>query len=513
MAKTKAAIAADSPLTAAAGARIAHEGGNAVDIAVAAALAATVAEALMCSIGGAGFFMVRSANQKAELFDGVDVLPSLSGQVDVNNLSRRTAHIPYGEGIDVTAGHASIAVPGLLAAAEMAWKSHGCLPWKEIVAPAFELASSEIHAGVTLEAWLKLGGKALFYQQAASRECFFPDGENHLKADDLFRIPNLDHTLALIGEEGTKAFYEGDLGAEFVKEMEENGGLVRRNDLAHYRAERREPLLLRSRGFDLALNPPPAVGGTAVGCLINLVQSNWYENMSTSDRANLHARSQLRLLGIRENRFVNPDLDDSTARELLKSSELPFNRSALQSPNTTHLSVVTDDGSMVSVTMSAGYGSGVIVPSLGIACNNSLGEPELNPYGFLGAKPSSRLISNMAPTLAWHNDGRCISFGSPGASRITTSIAQTWTRFALEGMSFDEAVHAPRLHIESFPNGPQAQFEPGVDTSKLDGMFNLRPFESLNTYFGGIKLAALNSKGEFEAVADKRRRGAIEIVE
>jgi gamma-glutamyltranspeptidase/glutathione hydrolase len=168
---------------------------------------------------------------------------------------------------------------------------------------------------------------------------------------------------------------------------------------------------------------------------------------------------------------------------------------------------------MVAVTMSMGYGAGVIVPSLGIACNNSLGEPELNPQGFHIAAPGTRLVSNMAPTLAWHEDGRCLAFGSPGASRITTAIAQTWARFAFEGMTFEEAVLAPRLHIEPFHDELRAQFEPGIDTSLLDDKYIVRPFHAPDMYFGAIKLAALDRRGQFHVVADERRHGAAEIVE
>ena len=101
---TKAAIAADSPSTAAAGARIAREGGNAVDIAVSAALAAAVAEPLMCSLGGSAFFMVRPAEKPAELIEGADVVPTINEPPTAESSAWRTAHLPYGDGIDVKAG-------------------------------------------------------------------------------------------------------------------------------------------------------------------------------------------------------------------------------------------------------------------------------------------------------------------------------------------------------------------------------------------------------------------------
>ena len=116
------------------------------------------------------------------------------------------------------------------------------------------------------------------------------------------------------------------------------------------------------------------------------------------------------------------------------------------------------------------------------------------------------------PPWAWHQDGRCLAMGSPGASRITTAIAQTWSRYIHEGMTFEEAVAAPRLHIESLPDGLRAQCEPGIETSLLSPQFVVRPFDRPDMYFGANKLAALDEDGQLHAVADERRPGSVEIV-
>lgn len=510
---TRAAIAADSPLTAAAGARLARAGGTAADIAVSAALTAAVAEPLMCSLGGSAFFMIRPAGARAELIEGADAVPTISHRATAESAAWRKARLPYGDGIDVQAGPASVAVPGMLAAAGLAWTRHGRLPWREVVAPALELARTEIPTGATMAKWLALVGRVLFWQQDACRKCFFPQDQRPLEKGEPFRIPNLEQTYEAIADQGAQALYEGDLAATFAREIQNDGGFITREDLAAYQAVARQPIVLRSRGFQLALNPPPAVGGTAVGCLINMLQSHWRDGMPAAQRTLIHAESQARLLGIRRDQLSQPTFGEPVADALLRSTSLPGSWPALKAPNTTHLSVATSDGSIVSVTMSMGYGAGVIVPSLGIACNNSLGEPELNPRGFHVADAGTRLVSNMAPTLAWHTDGRCLAFGSPGASRITTSIAQVWARYALEANTLEEAVQAPRLHIEPLPDGLRAQFEPGIDAALLQEKFIIRPFASKDMYFGAIKLAALDRHRQFHAVADERRHGAVEIVE
>lgn len=265
---THAAIAADSPLTAAAGPRMARLGGNAVDIAMAAAMAATVSEILMCSLGGSAFFMIRFPGQAAELIDGADVLPHVGHPPLPNSRAWRNVRVPYGDGIDVMVGHGTVAVPGMLAAAELAWRRHGRLPWSEIVAPALELARTKIPVSPTLARWLAMAGHLIFFQQEASRQCFFPDGDRPLAEGDTFQIPHLSHTWECIAQEGARVLYEGDLAIAFAREMKAHGGYVTRDDLTSYQAILRETLLIPSRNFQLALNPPPAVGGTAAGFLI-----------------------------------------------------------------------------------------------------------------------------------------------------------------------------------------------------------------------------------------------------
>ncbi len=507
---TYAAIAADSNLTAAAGARIAREGGNAVDIAVGAALAATVAEVLMCSLGGAGFFMVQMPGKDAELIEGADANPTRREMPTKNSAAWREVHLPYGDGTDVMVGPASVAVPGVLAAAEQTWKRHGSLPWAEIVAPALELASREIPTSSTQSNWLAMSGHLLFHDQPACRESFFVDG-NPLQLHQGRRIRNLDRTLEAIAREGAEVFYRGDLAASFAREISDSGGFIRREDLAAYRAQIRKPLMIESGGFELALNPPPAVGGSAVGFLIRAIESKWRNCRTPAEKARVNALAQLQLLSMRKNELADPDFDERTAKQLLQSA-LATGTGPLQSPNTTHVSVATSDGGLVSVTMSMGYGAGIVIPELGVACNNSLGEPELNPLGYHQGKLGSRISSNMAPTLACHADGRRMAIGSPGASRITTSIAQTWLRIVLDGMTYEDAVAAPRLHVEAFSDQLRAQFEPGIDTGLLESPLVPRAFDAQNWYFGAVKLAGMDQQGQLHGVADRRREGAVEFV-
>lgn len=481
-----------------------------VDMAVAAALVATISETLMCSLGGSAFLMIRLPGQEPWLFDGSDVTPRLPAPPEPDSPAWKRVHLPYGDGIEVVAGHASVGVPGMLRALELAAQRFGSLPWRELVAPAIELARRPCPSGATLVRWLKIAGRAVFYDQEASRRCFFPDGENPLREGDSFVIPNMAETLEYIAAEGARAFYEGDLAAMFAREMSEHGGRVRREDLAACVAEQRRPIRMRSADFDLALNPPPAVGGAAVGAVIGMIEAGWDSAGSSAEHALLHARVQEGLLRLREDELAHSEFHENDALRLLQSDALRSRLGALQSPNTTHFSIASADGGLVGVTLSNGYGSGITIPGTGIICNNSLGEPELNPWGYLAAPPGQRLVSNMAPTIATAEDGRCLVMGSPGASRITTAIAQTWTHYALGGLGFEDAVAAPRLHVEEWHDGLHAQCEPDIDTRWLeDAGFTVRPFERRDMFFGTVKLAGLDENGRLHGVADDRRQGAV----
>ena len=507
-AKTSAAIASESPHTVSVGAQIAGMGGNAIDIAVGSALAATVSEALMCSLGGSAFICIKIPGQPPELIDGADGMPYIPDE-ELHRKERawNAVHLAYGDGISVNVGHASVAVPGMLRALELAWKRHGSLPWKEIVTPAVELARSGTKANETLVKWLAIAGKAVFFSHRESRESFFPDGKNPLQQGEFYKAPHLDTSLELIAKEGADALYKGDLGHAMASEITDNHGYVTFEELHRYEARVRKPITLHSRGYQMAVNPPPAIGGAMVGSMIRMFDSQWSEDMSDREKVLAIARCQRAMFSLRHEE-ASANWGAARADQILEREWLKKYLQKTCSPNTMHMSTATSDGAVVSITMSNGYGSGITIPGTGIPCNNSLGEPELNPGGYLSIPPGGRLVSNMSPMVAWHEDGTTLAMGSPGASRITTTIFQGWLQFAYKKMSFEQTVRAPRLHVENINNEFVVQYEPGIDVSLLREQFKLRPFPEQDMYFGALNIAGSDARGNLHALADNRRHGA-----
>jgi gamma-glutamyltranspeptidase / glutathione hydrolase len=159
--------------------------------------------------------------------------------------------------------------------------------------------------------------------------------------------------------------------------------------------------------------------------------------------------------------------------------------------------------------MSAGYGSGVVPEGTGFWMNNSLGEIELTRAGPATLAPGTRLLSNMAPTIARRPDGEIVAVGSPGADRITTALLITLVALLLEGRGLDASVHRPRLHVEFTEGGTRVAHEPGVDLHGLN--LPTRPFDALHMFFGGVAAAARLPDGRLEAVADPRRQGGARV--
>ncbi len=503
MSNIKIAIAADSPETVQAGQIIAENGGNVVDVAVACALAAGLSEVLMCSLGGSAFISIKRPGEKPVLIDGGDAMPVIP---QVKPHAWREAKLPYGDGIKVNVGHGSIAVPGMLKALEESWRGYGHMPWKEVMAPAIQMAKEGVAANCTLGTWLELAGEAIFYPQQESRKSFFPTGRA-IREGDIFTLPDYQQTLEAIADEGSRIFYEGYIAEAFEREIQAHDGYLKRSDMADYRAIYRKPIIISSQGYQLALNPPPSIGGAMVGSMIGMVDSRWHLAMTPADKALLLAKSQEAMLNLRHEESAG-DWGNERASEILERAWLKKYLDKRLSPHTLHMSFVGSDGTAVAITMSNGYGSGITIPGTGITCNNSLGEPELNPHGFFSLKPQQRFVSNMSPALAWNKDGRVIAMGSPGASRISTTITQGWINLAHHQLSPQASVNAPRLHVDYQEDQYVVQYEPGIETSALKQHFKLRAFENKDMYFGAFNIAIRDNKGRVEAVADSRRHGA-----
>jgi gamma-glutamyltranspeptidase / glutathione hydrolase len=515
----KGAVAAGHPLTAEAGARVLAGGGNAVDACVAAAFVSWVTESCLTGPGAGGFMLVyRARDRSVRVLDffvavpgrGAPGSPAPMDAVDVafepRNLQR------------FLVGGSSCAVPGTPAGLAEAHRLYGRRPWRDLVAPAAELA----RAGVELtpaQAQLHAILEPILRRTAEGQQIYGPPGRTP-RAGDRIVMRDLAGTLDAIGEDGAAVLYRGELARKLAGAVRVAGGRVTEEDLASYRVIRRAPVRTAIRGHEFVSNPPPSSGGLLIAFALGLLerQPSLHEQGSAAAYA-LLAEVMRQAALARDGRFASDLYRGGLARRLLDRSvvetaaarvangDASVPREPVALPSTTHISVVDAKGNVASLSSSTGAGSGVVVPGTGIHVNNMFGEEEIAARGF-PKRAGERLTSMMAPSLVLRDGRPALVLGSAGSGRLRAAILQIVANSVHRGLGVAEAIAAPRIHLD----GARLHLEGGIPDSvarelRARGYDTVR-WRSLNPFFGGASAVSLGPRGELEAAGDPRRGGA-----
>jgi gamma-glutamyltranspeptidase / glutathione hydrolase len=487
-------IAAGHPVTAEAGADVLRQGGNAVDAAIAAILASTVAEPLLTGLGAGGYMLVAEPGREPVLLDFFVEAPGRGSDPDARE-ELIPITISFGEAIQVfNIGAASVGTYGMPAGICAAARRFGRMDLPDLVAPAVRLARD----GVVLNAQQGYVLEILADIVTSTPECaalYAPEGRL-VQIGERIRQPELADALERLGAEGPDPFYRGDIAAAVVQWVSERGGMVTAQDLAAYEVIDREPIKVHYRGREVLTNPPPSAGGILIARALSALEADGarptVERVVEVMRLTQDERTPEFLEGLDDEEFVQRFLT----------------RAPLGS--TTHIAVTDREGWACSVTCSDGSCSGVVVPETGLHLNNMLGEQDLNPLGFHRHPPGRRLPSMMAPTVVVRDGEAELVLGSAGSNRIRSAILQTIVRVIDEGMRAGEAVEAPRVHYED----GVVYAEPGVDLSAVEASGRpLARFRDRNLFFGGVQAVERDGDGVFWGGGDPRRGGAAVTVE
>jgi gamma-glutamyltranspeptidase/glutathione hydrolase len=398
----------------------------------------------------------------------------------------------YGGGVTVTIGPGSVATHGSVAAFEEAHRRWGTLPWRQIVTPAIDVAREGFRLSSASRYYLEYVHDTIFGWDDESRAVVHD--EDGLPTTGLIVMPDLAASLELIAADGASAMHTGEIARLIADDVVRRGGILGAADLADYHPVVRPSLTSTVGDWTFGTNPPPSVGGVCVAAMLRLLDGRPHAGWDADDVAHL-VRVQRAVLGHRLDVLDSTDdlLRDATAfLDLVDRDHL----AVLESGSTVHVSATDSDGGACSVTVSSGYGSGMIARGTGIWLNNCLGEQELNARGLHGLEPGTRLLSNMAPTVGHHVDGSALAIGSPGADRITTAIVQALAGFVNAGLGLQHAVNHPRVHVHRAGR-------PGeVVKTETD----------LTMYYGGVAATLRDADGRMVAAADPRRDGAVRLV-
>ena len=480
-------------------------GGNAVDAAIAAMVAAMTTEPGIVSVAGGAFVTVWPAGGAPEVVDGNVEMPGRGLPRERFGAGLREVRTTYGGGLTLYAGHGSVATPGAFAAFGVAHDRHGQAAWKDVLAPSVAAARHGYPIGGAAASYLAITGEPVFGWDPNTRPLVTGPGGSTLAAGDLATNPDLATTLEQVVQEGARSMYTGDLAARIAADSEQRGGLVTAADLAAYRPQVRAPLRLRLGEWDVATNPPPSVGGPMLAVMLRELAASGEWDWATVIRSQQHVLSYRH--GVHD---LSTDLEED-GYALLETVERHGLAGLPTSSSTAHVSAADRDGMVCAITASSGYGSGATVPGTGIMLNNCLGEPELNRLGLHALPPGTRLASNMAPSVGRRDDGAALAVGSPGADRITTALMQVLGRFCLHGAGLQEAIDAPRVHVRILDDGsPRVDHEDDEAVAAAIVALGLPSYSHgpRSMFFGGVGAVVRSPDGHLEAAGDPRREAA-----
>ena len=500
---SRVAVAAGSQIAADAGVAAAANGGNAVDAAIAGALASMCTEPGIIALGAGAFITISPPDGDPAVIDAYVEMPGRGAPDDRRGGGAWEVHLEYGGGITTLVGHGTVATPGAIAGFGVAAERFGAVDWAELVAPARHWAEHGFPMPAASAEYLGHSHELVFGWHPESHRALHHADGTPLRVGETVRCTGLDDTLAILADEGPDAFYGGTIGRRMADDILANGGLLGPADLTAYEPTTRSPLELAIGDWAFLTNPGPAIGGAAVAAFLSLILDvdGWHGDDVARIAAALDA-----VLFFRREQYDHTSERGGAVDTLMALADGGDPRRLLSAPSTIHVSAVDVDGLACSISASSGYGSGAVVPGAGVWLNNSLGETDLLHTGLHAEPPGTRLPSNMAPSIARRDDGAVIAIGSPGASRITSAVAQVVFNHLRLGMPLREAIAHPRLHVEQFDGAPTLAHEPGIDVEKVHGL-TPRPFDSIAMYFGGTQAAVWDPDTGLDAVADPRRSG------
>ncbi len=547
-----AMVASVHELASRAGTEIMQAGGNAVDAALATGFALAVVYPQAGNLGGGGFMLIRTADGRANFIDYREKAPAAA---TANMYLDARGNVVADASL---AGYRAIGVPGSVAGLAYAEKKYGKLTLARVMAPAIKLARE----GFPL-AWedaQDLRNDKYLANFPESRRIFLRNG-NYYQTGEILRQPELARTLERIAG-NPDDFYHGAMARELAASVQKGGGLITAEDLAHYEVKEREPIHGTYRGYEIISAPPPASGGVALVEMLNILEGYDLAKLGNRSAEAVHLTLEAfrRAFFDRAEFLGDPDFTKIPVAQLIDKryasawretidpkhasisknlhrpqifSELEQNAAlhaqplaVLDAPHTTHYSVIDPDGNAVSVTttLNDDFGSRVTAEGLGFLLNDEMddfaskpGAPNLyglvqGPANAIG--PGKRPLSSMTPTIVLKDGKLFLVLGSPGGSRIITTVANILMGVADYGMNIQESVNASRFHNQWLPDVSNVEQWFSPDTVRILGQmghkieFGENEGGEWHAYWSDGECIAIDLKtGERLGASDGRNNG------
>ena len=513
------------------GLSVLKHGGNAIDAAVAVGFALAVTHPSAGNLGGGGFMLIHLADGRATFIDFRERAPALANSnmyLDSNGQPTKDSDI----------GYRASGVPGTPRGLELAQRKYGVKAWRELIEPAWQLASKGFVVSHGLAEQLKAkSNRNRLNQFADSRRIFLRDGGAY-ELGEVFKQPELAQTLERLMKFGAKDFYEGKTAHLIAADMHAHGGLITLEDLKEYKALERTPLTGSYRGYTLLTAPPPSSGGIGILQILGMLESTGFEKAGPGSALATHymAEAMRRYFADRSKYLGDPEFFSIPTPFLLDPKYIAARRQTInpqratpssaispglpvphESPQTTHYSIVDIDGNAVSVTytLNGSYGSGVTARGTGVLLNNEMddfsakpGAPNGGQMSYQGdanaIRPHKTPLSSMSPTIVLR-DGRLFAvLGSPGGPTIINTVLEVLVDLVDFKMNVADAVAWPRFHHQWLPD--RLQVERGFSPDSIERLKMLGHQVEVTAQQGEVAAIVIND-GRLEGAADPRTEG------
>lgn len=523
----KGCVVSAHPLASAAGNAMFKKGGNAFDAAIATQLALAVVYSNAGNIGGGGFLVARKNDGSLISLDYREMAPAAASRnmyLDKNGNAQNNLS---------EAGHLSSGVPGTVASL-FATLKYAKLPFKDLIQPAIDLAQNGF-AITQREADGLNEIKNDFIKYSTKPTAFVKN--DAWKAGDILKQPELAATLIRIRDKGAAGFYEGETAKLIVEEMQRGHGMITYDDLKNYTVKERTPIEFNYHGYHIVSMPPPSSGGILLAQMCGMIEDypvNSYGFQSTKS-VQLMTEAERRAYADRAEHMGDPDFWNVPQQMLMSKAYLNermknYNPSSAtpsrniwagklipESEQTTHISIIDNDGNMVSITttLNDSYGSKTVVGGAGFILNDEMDDFSIKPgvpnmYGAVGGDanaiaPGKRMLSSMTPTLVLKDNKPFMVVGTPGGTTIPTSVFQSIVNVIDFGMNADDAVNKPKFHHQWLPD--TVFIEKGFSSTTASALQNMNYKLVEREAIGRTEMILISFDGDkmkIQAAADGR---------
>ena len=505
------------------GAEILRKGGNAIDAAVAAGFALGVVEPNSSGLGGGGFMLIRIAKTGETVFIDFRERAPQKSSPEMWTVGADGKVV----GNQKLEGGKAAAVPGEVAGLLYALENYGTMSREQVIRPAANLAKNGFYVTPTLSNDMKSQFDKLEKYPESAKVFLNQEGLPY-EVDDLFTNPDMAKTLDIIIKNGKDGFYKGEVAEAIVKTLNKYDGLYTMEDLANYKPLVRQPVKGTYRGYEIISSPSPSSGGAIVIEILNILENFDIGSLKVNSPEYLHLFSEAYKLAYADRAKYMGDSDYTPvpmkgfvskkyAKEIAKDIDLKVSHDSkahdpwlYESEDTTHYSIADKEGNMVAITKTVNglFGNSAVVDGYGFVVNNEMDDFVLGAGHPNSVAPSKTPLSSMSPTIVLKDGKPFMVLGSPGATKIISTVSQVISRVIDHKMGMQDAIDAPRLWDNTSNKINVETRIPDETLKQLEAMgHKTNKTSEWDRGMGSVQGVLYKADGTLEGGADPRRDG------